>query len=354
MPITYSRGDIFETDVDALVNSVNCVGVMGRGIALQFKERFPDNFKQYKAACDRGEVEPGHMFVTESEADDGPRYIINFPTKRHWRGRSLMEDVVAGLESLALEIRERGIKSIALPALASNLGGLKWPAVREQIDRALSTLSDVKILVMEPGSNSADGRVVKPSDPPKMTHGRATLLHLIHRYLQGFLDPFVTLLEVHKLMYLAQEAGESLKLRYDKRQYGPYAQNLQYVLDHMNSHYILRPRKSKESPREEVRLMPGALKDASAFLEGSAETLDRIERVTKLIDGFETPDGLELLATVHWVCVHEGANTPEKAITATYEWNDRKRQFSEHQIRLAFETLHEQGWLPSPADNPPA
>ena len=350
MPVEYANSDIFQVEAEALVNSVNCVGVMGRGIALQFKERYPDNFRQYKAACDRGELEPGRMFVTEMGKADGPRYIINFPTKRHWRGRSRIEDLVAGLDALVATIRERDIKSIALPALASDLGGLKWADVRKRIEAALSSLDDVHVLVMEPGSGPADGRSLRLSDPPKMTLGRATLLHLIQRYLKGFLDPFITLLEVHKLMYLAQEAGEPLRLNYGKAPYGPYAQNLQHVLNRMNNHYILRPRKSRESPREEVRLLPGALAEATQFLQESEATLARIRRVTKLIDGFETPEGLELLATVHWVATREEADTPKKAIEATYAWNDRKRQFSERQIQLAFDTLSEQGWISTSPD----
>lgn len=345
MPITYGRRDIFKADVEALVNSVNCVGVMGRGIALAFKERFPDNFKQYKAACDRGELEPGRMFVTETSKVDLPRYIINFPTKRHWRGRSRIEDIESGLDALVATIREKDIKSIAIPALASDLGGLKWADVRKRIEAALASLDDVHVVVMEPGSAPPDKSSLRLSDPPKMTLGRATLLHLIQQYLTGFLDPFITLLEVHKLMYLAQEAGEPLKLNYEKAPYGPYAQNLQYVLNRMNNHYILRPRKSRESPREEVRLMPGALKDASVFLEGEGRTLEHIRRVTELIDGFETPDGLELLTTVHWVTTREGANTPEKAIALTYAWNERKRQFAEYHIQLAYDRLAEQGWI---------
>ena len=122
--IEFKTGDILAEEVEALVNSVNCVGVMGRGIALQFKNAFPDNFKAYAAACEREEVRPGHMFVYATGDLTGPRYIINFPTKRHWRGKSRMEDIDSGLAALAQEIKERNIRSIALPPLASGLGGV--------------------------------------------------------------------------------------------------------------------------------------------------------------------------------------------------------------------------------------
>ena len=121
--IEYKRGDILAEDAEALVNTVNTVGVMGGGIALQFKKAFPANFKAYAATCKRGDVQPGRMFVFETGQLTNPRYIINFPTKRHWRGKSRMEDIDAGLEALVKEVRDRGIRSIAIPPLGSGLGG---------------------------------------------------------------------------------------------------------------------------------------------------------------------------------------------------------------------------------------
>ena len=120
--IRYTTGDVLRADVDAIVNTVNCVGVMGRGIALQFKKAFPSNYEEYRTACDKGEVVPGQMFITERKALTGPRYIVNFPTKRHWRGKSRMEDIFSGLQALKVEIVEREIQSIAIPPLGSGLG----------------------------------------------------------------------------------------------------------------------------------------------------------------------------------------------------------------------------------------
>ena len=132
--IELKNGDIFGEDVEALVNSVNCVGVMGRGIALQFKNLFPKNFKAYAAACKRGEVKPGRMFVHELAPLANPRYVVNFPTKRHWRGKSRIEDIDAGLFDLVRVIKELNIRSIAIPPLATNLGGLSWADVRPRIE----------------------------------------------------------------------------------------------------------------------------------------------------------------------------------------------------------------------------
>ena len=150
--IEHKTGDLFGEDADALVNSVNCVGVMGRGIALQFKKRFPENFKAYARACKRNEVTPGRMFVHET-GQLSPRYIINFPTKRHWKAKSRMEDIETGLSALVQEIRNRNIRSIVIPSLGSGLGELRWEDVRPRIEAALSGLDDVEVTLFEPGGS---------------------------------------------------------------------------------------------------------------------------------------------------------------------------------------------------------
>ena len=154
--IEFKSGDIFQEDAEALVNTVNCKGVMGRGIALEFKKRFPDNFAAYVDACERKDVKPGCMFVFETGQMISPRYIINFPTKRHWRAKSRMQDIESGLEALAQEIRARKIKSIALPALGSSLGGLDWSQVRERVESALAPLQGVMVTVFEPLGDQED------------------------------------------------------------------------------------------------------------------------------------------------------------------------------------------------------
>ena len=234
--IELTQGDIIEADAEALVNTVNCVGVSGRGIALQFRKAFPENFKKYAAACDRGEVQPGRMFVFETGTLTNPRYIINFPTKRHWRGKSRLQDIESGLDALVQEVRTRSIRSIAIPPLGSGLGGLNWPSVRARIKAALSGISDVTATVFEPLEAPAD--IARLVPVPKMTGGRAALVVLINRYLSGLMEPFVTLLEVHKLMYFMQETGHPLRLRFSKALYGPYAENLRHQLASMEGHML--------------------------------------------------------------------------------------------------------------------
>ena len=343
--IEYKTGDIFTEDVEAIVNSVNCVGVMGRGIALQFKNMFPDNFKAYAEACNRGEVKPGRMFVFETNQLTGPRYIVNFPTKRHWRGKSRIEDIESGLDALAHEIAERGIGSIALPPLGSDLGGLKWDDVRPRIEGALQGLNDLHVVIFEPGSAPADGRPNRSTTVPNMTRGRAVLVVLMRRYIDALLDPFVTLLEVHKLMYFMQLAGEPLDLGFQKGTYGPYAENLRHVLRPIEGHLISGYHDGGDAPDKELQLVPGAVEDATQFLSERLDTRKRMERVARLVDGFESSFGLELLATVHWVAAKQPDANHEQIMEYTYAWGYRKRMFSERQIRLALSILREQGWL---------
>jgi O-acetyl-ADP-ribose deacetylase (regulator of RNase III) len=343
--IEFRTGDILKTDAEALVNTVNCVGIMGRGIALQFKNAFPENFKAYEVACARGEVQPGRMLVFETGYVTKPKYIINFPTKRHWRGKSRIEDIEAGLGELLLEIRKRRIRSIAIPPLGSGLGGLDWREVRGKIEAALQNLDDVQVIVFEPNGGTNRHKTRRSGKVPKMTAGRAALVLLMRRYLAGLMDPFVTLLEVHKLLYFMQEAGQPLRLRYTKAPYGPYAENLRHVLHAVEGYFVSGYANGGDAPNRQLELVPGAVVDAEGFLKNDAITRERFDRVTDLVEGFESPFGLELLSSVHWVAAHEGATQVETAIERIYTWNERKKRFSQRQIILSFDLLASKGWL---------
>ena len=342
--IEYKTGDILAEQAEALVNTVNCVGIMGRGVALQFKRAFPENFKAYAAQCKHNEMQPGCVFVFETGTLLPPHYIINFPTKRHWRSKSRIEDIESGLVSLKEEIRSRGIRSIAIPPLGSGLGGLDWLEVRTRLEATLEELGDVNIVIFEPGG-PVDKRVKHLSDTPKMTAGRAVLVGLMDRYLLGLLDPFVTLLEVHKLMYFMQAAGEPLKLKFAKGPYGPYAENLRHVLKAIEGHLVSGYADGGDAPDKQLELVPGALADARAFLEDKADTQARFEKVSDLVEGFESSFGLELLTTVHWIASEEKVLVFDDIVNHTYAWNARKRQFSRRQIKLAFDLLLEKGWI---------
>ena len=344
--IEYKRGDILADHADALVNTVNCVGVMGRGIALQFKDAFPENFKAYAEACRRQAVQPGRMFVFATGQLAPPRFIINFPTKRHWRGKSRMEDIDAGLAALVDVIHDKGIRSIAVPPLGSGLGGLDWREVKPRIEAALAPLGDVQVIVYEPSGAPAPDTMKHVRKVPKMTAGRAALVELMRRYLGGLLDPFVTLLEVHKLMYFMQEAGEPLRLKFKQAPYGPYAENLRHVLHAIEGHLLSGYADGGDAPDKHLKLVPGAEAEAEQFLEAQSGARTHLAKVTELVEGFESPFGLELLSTVHWVMKDEHVRSVDQVIARTYAWNDRKRQFTPRQIGIAVDVLTSKHWLP--------
>ncbi|GMG95034.1 Appr-1-p processing protein [Cupriavidus sp. TKC] len=343
--IEYTSGNILHADAEALVNTVNCVGVMGRGIALQFKNAYPANFKLYAEACRHDEVQPGRMHVFSTGQLANPRFIINFPTKRHWKGKSRIEDIEAGLKDLVRVIQDKGIQSIAIPPLGSGLGGLDWEEVRPMIAAAMAALPDVLTLVYEPKGAPESDKMSHTREVPQMTAGRAALVELISRYLAGLLDPAVSLLEVHKLMYFMQEAGQPLRLQFRQAHYGPYAENLRHVFKQIEGHLVSGYADGGDAPDKQLELVPGAVDEANRFLSDHPETRERFDRVSDLVAGFESAFGMELLSTVHWVAKQRPEASLSEVADAVYGWNDRKRQFTTRQISLAFDVLRDRGWI---------
>lgn len=340
--IEYKIGDIFANDAEAIVNTVNCVGVMGRGLALQYKNKYPQNFKEYANACKDEQVVPGKMFVHQTGQLTNPKYIINFPTKRHWKANSKIEDIESGLDDLVKVIDKLNIKSISIPPLGSGLGGLNWQIVKQKIEDKLSNI-DCDIVVFEPLEQKI--KKTTAQEVPNMTAGRAALVELMDRYLKGLMDPFVSLLEVHKLMYFMQEAGESLRLKYKKAHYGPYADNLRHVLNTIEGHMLVGYEDGGDAPTKQLKLVDGTVKNAKKFLADKTQTQQNFKKVAQLVDGFETPFGLELLATVHWVVKYEKASSFDEIVNKIYDWNERKKQFSQKQIKVALDTLHNKNWI---------
>ncbi len=347
--IEYKTGDILQDDAEALVNTVNCVGVMGRGIALQFKHKFPENFIAYAEACRREQVKPGKMFIHETDRLTPPRYIINFPTKRHWRQKSSLADIEAGLDHLVTVIRHHGIRSLAIPPLGSGLGGLNWSDVRDRIESTLSVIADVRVTVYEPIEAQKVTVEARAPVAPRMTIGRAVLVELMQRYLAGHLDPFITLLEVHKLMYFMQEAGEPLRLRFQRAPYGPYAENLRHVLAAIEGHLIKGYADGGDDPGKALEVAPRAMQSAAEVLSRHPATVARLESVAGLVEGFESPYGLELLSSVHWVVTRENVTEVGDVIQRTHGWNERKRRFTPRQIGLAVDVLQQKGWVNRPS-----
>lgn len=347
--IEIARGNLLTAEVDALVNTVNCVGYMGKGIALQFKQAFPANFKTYEAACVAEAVVPGRMLIHDNGGLVNPRWIINFPTKRHWRGKSRLDDVAAGLSALISDVKRLGIRSIAVPPLGCGLGGLDWAIVRPMIEQAFEAVPEVVVQLFEPhGAPPAKAMLVR-TEKPRMTPARALFVMLLDAY--SALDYSRTLLEVQKLAYFLQVAGQPLRLHYEAGHYGPYADKLNKVLEVMEGHFV-RGYGDSQKPGAQIELLAGAVGEANSFLADDFDARGRLRQVSELIEGFETPYGMELLATVHWVATQSSpgslqpARDPEQAIAHVHAWNPRKRSvFKPEHVRVAWTHLHAYGWL---------
>ena len=344
--ITLTEGNLVDTDVEALVNTVNCEGYMGKGVALQFKKAFPENFKAYERACRAGEVKPGRMYVFQTGLMVNPKYIINFPTKSKWREKSKIEDIESGLKALIEEVRRLKVSTIAVPPLGCGLGGLEWGKVQPLIERAFAELPDVRVALFGPTGTPSAKAMPVGTQRPKMTLSRALYIRLMQQYAD--MAYRLTLLEIQKLAYFLQESGEPLRLNYVAHVYGPYAHNLNKVMEMFEGHFT-RGYGDSQKPDVEIELLSGAAEESERFLAGSQNSVSRLKRVADVIEGFETPYGMELLASVHWIAVHQRpeATNADEAVKSVQEWNDRKRRmFKPDHIRIAWARLEEQGWLP--------
>lgn len=319
--ITFTHGNLLDAKVDALVNTVNTVGVMGKGIALMFKERFPENYRAYAAACKRHELEPGQLFVTERQNwVGGARWIINFPTKKHWRHKSKMEWIDRGLDELRDFIGRESIRSIAIPPLGSGNGGLVWSDVKSLIVRKLESLSQVLILVYEP--TEVYQNVSKREGVEKLTPARALVADLVRRY--SVLGSDCTILEIHKLAYFLERRivdrriDNPLRLRFHAHRFGPYAPKLSHLLNGLDGSYLHCEKRVADAGILDTIWFEDDRRDSVAlYLSTEArEYLGALNEIAELIDGFESPHGMELLATVDWLVFYEGVEPEVDSVRA--------------------------------------
>ncbi len=337
-------GDLLVADVDALVNTVNTEGVMGKGLALQFKKAFPAVFAAYARACEEREVRVGRMHIVQQPVI--PRFLINFPTKELWQNPSKLEYIEAGLADLVQQVRELKIRSIVIPPLGCGNGGLEWSVVKPMIVAAFAALPEVRVVLFEP---EVARQIAPLGERPKMSAPRAAVIGLMGRYVATHYDYRLSLIEVQKLAYFLQVAGEPLRLEFKPHFYGPYAPTLRNALLNLEGHYTRGLAEGGNSPETPLQLLPDAVEEAQRQLEELPETSDRLERVARLIEGFETPFGMELLGTVHWVMHHgPGAVDVDAVVAEVQRWSPRKRsQMKPGHIRSAWKRLHEQGWAPT-------
>jgi O-acetyl-ADP-ribose deacetylase (regulator of RNase III) len=276
--IETTGGNLLKAPAEALVNTVNTVGVMGKGIALQFRQAFPEMYRTYEQACKDGEVRLGEVQVYDlGGLVGGPRWIINFPTKGHWRANSRLADIERGLANLVAKVREFNIRSIAVPPLGCGSGGLDWRVVRPRIEEAFAELPDVRVFLYEPVGAPKSEVMPNRTKRPKLTLGQAALVGLMVQYSKGLLDPFVSLLEIHKLMYFLKAAGEDLpRLTFEKSIFGPYSPDLRHALIRMEKHLTRGFGEGSDKPTTPVELLPGAVDAAEAFLADLPETRMRM------------------------------------------------------------------------------
>jgi O-acetyl-ADP-ribose deacetylase (regulator of RNase III) len=352
----FTKGNLLDANVEAVVNTVNTVGVMGKGIALMFKERFPDNYKAYAAACKAGEVQIGKMFVTSVNELKGPRWVINFPTKKHWRQPTKLEWIREGLAALKDVIQEKQIRSIAIPPLGCGNGGLNWSEVRTVIKTALSDLEGVEIIIYEPTAQYQN--VAKKKGVEKLTPARALIAEMVRRY--WVLGIECTLLEAQKLAWFLERTikikglKDPLDLRFEADRYGPYANRLMHLLNGLDGSYLhCDKRLADASPFDTIWFDEAKRERVELYLKSSEASmyLPALEATDELIDGFQSPLGMEALATVDWLIVREGVEPTLSGIRqGIRNWpagaahaERKERLFSDRLLQLALERLQSIG-----------
>ncbi len=305
MMIEFTKGNLLEAEAEAVVNTVNTVGVMGKGIALMFKEAFPDNFDAYARACKEKNVTLGKMFVTERESLFGPKWVINFPTKGHWRYPSQIRWIQDGLDDLRSVIESKGIKSIAIPPLGAGNGGLEWEYVREEIESRLAPLHDVRIIVYEPTARYQN--VAKRSGVEKLTPARGLIAELVRQYSVVGIE--CTLLEVQKLGYFLERHIrrlnlKSLEFQFSANKFGPYSDRLKHMLNGLDGSYLHSDKRlSDASPFDFIKFDFSRSDKIRTYLTSPdvKPYHSALIATSKLIDGFESPLSMELLSTVDWL-----------------------------------------------------
>lgn len=350
--LRFTQGNLLEAPVEALVNTVNEVGVMGKGIALMFKEAYPESAKLYEEACKRKELSVGHVLVTASQQLHGPRWIIHFPTKKHWRQPSRLEWVRDGLKDLVRQLREKQIRSVAVPPLGCGNGGLEWSQVRREIEAAFADLPDVDVVVFAPTSDYLNAP--KREGVDELTPARALIAELVRRY--SVLGIECALIEVQKLAWFLQRVinalrlDDPLRLQFTANRYGPYDDRLRHLLNGLDGSYLHCERRIADAqPYEPIWFDDSKRDEVRAYLAGPNATTysPALEKTSAIIDGFESPLGMELLATVDWLLTQGRCEPTVSGIRAgLQEWpggrdagKRKHRLFDERMLRLALHRL---------------
>lgn len=320
--IKYLTGNLLDSEAKALVNTVNTVGVMGKGIALQFKKAYPNNFKSYHQACKKKEVEVGKLFVTKDNSlTTGEKIIINFPTKNDWRKPSEYEYIEEGLKDLLRVVEKHNIKSIAIPPLGAGNGGLKWEKVKGMIIQYLNKL-DIEILIYEPTSFITE-KLRK--ERVKLTDARALLLYTLYDLVRN--GEYVSEFSSEKVAYFLQRFGASkyFKLKYEPNFYGPYSGKVKYLLNTLNGSYIMGYSDMNKKPFEPLTLISNAYEEVNKYIEMKPELKSICNRTINFLNGFYSDFALELLSSIDFISLNEKSLDKEIIINKLETWSDRKR-----------------------------
>ncbi|MCU0446745.1 MAG: macro domain-containing protein [Microscillaceae bacterium] len=338
--IHYKIGNLLESEADALVNTVNTVGVMGKGIALQFKNMFPNNFKLYSKACKNKGLKIGQLLVTEEEALlKNKKIIINFPTKTDWRLPSEYQYIEVGLKELVKVIQEKNIKSIAIPPLGAGNGGLDWHKVKQLLEKCLANI-DCEVYLYEP--NATIQETLK-KERVKLTPARAMLLAVLYELVRN--GEFVSEFSAEKIAYFLQRFGarELFKLDFQPNFYGPYSGKVKHVLYYLNGSYIMGYNSKDKKPFEELSLILDAEIEVTQFLNKPENAIFKsiVEKTKTCLKGFYSPFGLELLSTIDFIFLEKQINTPEAIIKELANWGERKKNLLNNPkfIQIALDNL---------------
>ena len=341
--IRYTIGNLLEAHSQALVNTVNTVGVMGKGIALQFKEAFPDNYKQYVDACRNKWLQPGKLLIVKEKTLHEERIIINFPTKTEWYQKSKYEYIEKGLIALSEELKKGEIKSIAIPPLGCGNGGLNWNSVKQLIEKYLSSFTDIEITLYEPSEAVKEMlKGEKINKVSKLTPARAMLIYALFYYES--MGETSSLFVANKLAWFLQRMGENLKLKFDASHYGPYSVQVAHLLHNVNGKYIKGLEQMTLKAFEPLTLQYDKAKEVSDYIKKdiSIEQQTRLKNLIKLIDGFQSALSLEVLATVDYIRKENPLVNEKEIIEIIQKWSYRKKElFKEHYIRIALNHLNE-------------
>ncbi len=330
----YITGNILESSAQAIVNTVNTVGVMGKGIALQFKKAFPRNYKSYLDACKNNDLKIGKLFVCiDSNMISGQKIIINFPTKTDWRKPSEYEYIEKGLDNLIEIINHYNIKSIAIPPLGAGNGGLEWEKVKKIINTKLQNV-DIDILIYEPTKQIKEHL---KNERVKLTKARALLLYVLFDLVKN--GEYVSEFSSEKICYFLQVFGAEkfFKLNFKPNFYGPYSGKVRYILNVLNGSYIMGYSDMSKKPFDPLILLSDGYITVKEYIENDVELIEIFEKTRKFLTGFYSDFSLELLSSIHYIVLENKTFDEAVILQKLSGWNDRKRSLfsNEKYIKIA-------------------